>query len=133
MEGASEKSSAESNNGPADGSALGGVDFPFFLLFDGIALGALLGCEERSLVGEKVGDLDGICVGDADTVLDGEMVGSNEGDEVGDLECIMVGDTDAVLDGDGVGESVGSKEGDEVGDEVGIAVGSLLSVGDELD
>lgn len=61
------------------------------------------------LLGDEVGEVDGLAVGEVD--------GDELGDEVGEVDGLAVGE----VDGDELGDEVGEADGDELGDEVAAA------------
>jgi uncharacterized protein YcfJ len=70
-----------------------------------LALGLVVG----DLLGDEVGEVDGLAVGEVD--------GDELGDEVGEVDGLALG----LVVGDLLGDEVGEADGDELGDEVAAA------------
>ena len=96
--------------------------------------GVLLGDAVGLAVGDLEGDVDGVLVGLAVGCALGDFVGDALGVFVGDLEGDFVGEELGFDVGDllgvSVGDAVGFAVGDFVGEALGFVVGDLLGDGD---
>ena len=82
--------------------------------------------DEGEIVGDKLGNAEGLVVGD----VDGAVVGAAEGDSVGERDGENVGDAVGDSVGESVGASVGDRDGDVDGGTVGKADGVRVGNGD---